>query len=275
MKIKQLTENRIILTLPMKQRYLGLLMTVLGIFIPVALYIFNGFQINFILNIEFGGLIFYTSLGSLLSLIIIFEIPSILYFLSVHNKITGFGHIVLLIINIIAYIGTYSSIFAFSPILLVGLYLLVHFKTIDFNKDKANISYFERIFLLFVSKSVIPFSEIKEIVLEHKIGLGFLTKGKNPHQYGIKIYLLEKDPGFEDAIIADEEEKDALEFYRPQTLRKTLISKPFLLNSSLINFKGREMVKTNRLLEGLLRLIEFSKSEETVKDSIIIKKFES
>lgn len=273
MRIKQRTENGIILALPMKQRYLGVLFTLLGILIPIVLYFANSFQTTFLLNLEFGRYFFYISLGSLLSLIFVFELPSIVYFFSIHNKITGFGHIILLILNVTVYLGTYSSIFAFSPVLIIGIYLLSHVKTIHFKKDKAHLSYFERIFLIFIAKTVIPFSEIEEIVLEYKIGKNFLRKGKDQHQYRIKLYLTEKDPGFEDEVIADGDEKDTLEFFRPQTLRKKLISKPFLINSSFLNFKGEEMVKNNQLLKKLLKLTEFSKSEEIIKGNITIRKF--
>ena len=84
---------------------------------------------------------------------------------------------------------------------------------------------------------------------------------------------MEKDPGFEDEVIADGDEKDTLEFFRPQTLRKKLISKPFLINSSFLNFRGDEMVKNTQLVEELLKLTEFSKSEEIIKGNITIRKF--
>ncbi|NVM54582.1 MAG: hypothetical protein HWN66_12835 [Candidatus Helarchaeota archaeon] len=266
MKIKQITERNIKLTLPTKVRYLGLIFTIIGIIIPIYLFILNDNKIYVPIESNLNSLIWSLGLSGLLGYIIGFEVPSIYYFFRIRNSITFYGHILLLVLNIMVYIGTYSLIFAFSPFLITGIYFLTHSKMISLDGIKATLEFHERIFLFFISRNSIPFSEIKEFVLEYAEGLGFLNRGGKPHRYRIQLYLLETDPGFEDEPIAVEDEEDSLEFFRPQTLRKTLISKPILIDSSLINYNNDEMVKLNQLIKEIMRLTEFSYTEETIKN---------
>ena len=274
MRIKQVTDNSIILILPRKQRYLGLVLTILGISLPIFLYLLNNYQLVFPNGSELESLVFYWSLGYFLGHIFIFGIPWIYYFFSIRNIITGFGHILLLALNITAYLGTFSSIFVFLPILITGIYFLTHFRTLEIEKTQRHFHFHDRIFLLFYFRSKIPFLEINEITFEYKNGLEFVSRGTSPHNYNIKLSFSEKDPGFEDDPIYVEEEKDSLEFYRPQTLRQTLISKPTLIDSSFLNFNNYEMLKFNKLIKELLRITEFTQSEKIVEGKKTIQKYQ-
>ncbi|MFX1294744.1 MAG: hypothetical protein ACFFD2_07815 [Promethearchaeota archaeon] len=273
MKIKQITDKSIILTLPRKVRYLGLFLILLGVLLLISLYIINNYLIFFSYGSNLQALVLTLSLGYLLGYIFILEIPSIYYFYLIHNSITGYGHILLLILNITAYIATYSSIFSFSPILITGIYFLTHFKTITTDKSKDIFNFQERIFFFFYVKKIIPISEVKELKLEYNLGLKFSSKIGDQHKYYIKFYLFEIDPGFKDIPISVEDEEESLEFFRPQTLRKTLISKPTLIDSSFLNFNNYEMEKFNKIIKEFLRLTELSHTEEIINDKKTIVKF--
>ncbi len=266
MRIKDSSEQGIHLTLPTKVKYIGLFLTTFGVLIPIFLYYSNDSQIIISPGFPSGSLIINSSLIFLLSYLISLQIPSIYYFFSLHNTMTAYGHILLAFLNVIVYIGTKSSIFSFSPILICGIYLLTHFKTIAINKSEETIHFQERIFLLFFVRKKIPFSELKEMVLQYKIGLNFLERASDSHQYGIQLYVLERDPGFEEIPLNLEAEKDSLEFFRPHTLRQTLISNPMLIDSSCINIQGRRKEKLNEIIDTIIKLIGFSNIQEIKKD---------
>ena len=265
MRIIQNTESSITLILPKKQRIVGFCLTIVGVLIPILLYILNDKQISLSYNLALKGFIqslsFWCFLGGFLTL----GVLGICYFFLIRNHFTCLGHILLLILNSSTLIITYSSIYAFSPFLITGIYFLIHFKSIRCEKADSSISISERIFLLFHTQISIPFNEIKELTLEYRVGLGFLKRNKPPHRYRITLYLFEKDPGFEDLPFSSEDEKESVEFFRPQTLRKSLLSKPVLINSSLFNLKDREMVQMTQLIQELSRFIGFFYPEEIVK----------
>ncbi len=270
MKIKQITEKRIILILPSKIRYLGLSLIIFGILIFILLSIFNNYQISFVPDSKLRFIISNLSLWTVLGLIFICEIPSIIYFFIIRNNYTGFGHVLLLVINFLVYIGSYSSIFMFSPILVTGIYFITHFKSVNIDSD---FTFRERILLLFATRKTIPLQEIREIILKYHNEFKILGTPETPHTYRLKLFLLEKDPGFEDVPIADADEKDSLNFFRPHTLRKKLFSKPVLIDSSFFNYKNHEMVKFNRLIEALLTITKFSRVEEISKNNEITIRF--
>lgn len=270
MKIKQITEDNIILTLPLVQRYLGVLLLICGILIPVSLFFINNNQVFLDSGSNLGTLIFNLSLGSFIGFIFIFQIPNIIYFFAMQNILTGIGHILLFILNTVAFIGTYSSIFSFLPILVSGIYLILHFKSIIVDKSTAVFTFQERILALFYSKKTIPFAEIKEIRLQYRNGLGFLTGKGVQHRYRLRLYFLEIDPGFENVSITGEEEEQSSEFFRPITLRKKLLSQSALIDSSFFNVKSYQMRKLERIIRELLRLTNFSLQEEIKKDHGII-----
>jgi len=124
---------------------------VLGTIIPICLWVINNYQINLPSSSHLQSLIFNLSIICFLGYLIILEVPSIIYFLSIRNTMTGFGHILLLCLNLILYIGVKSSIFAFAVFFIVGLYLLTHFKTLMVNKANKIFHFHERILLLFFS----------------------------------------------------------------------------------------------------------------------------
>ena len=264
MRIIRITESSITLNLPKEQRILGLSLIIVGILVPIFLFFLNDYQISLsndlALKLFIQNLSFWSFLGGFFA----FGILSIYYFLVIRNLFTGLGHILLLILNITAFITTYSSIYAFSPFLITGVYFLTHFKSLICEKTESALIISERIFLIFHRQISIPFNEIKELKLEYRVGSRFLKRTKTPHRYRIALYLFEKDPGFEDLPISLVDEKDSLEYFRPQTLRKTLLSKPFLINSSLFNLKDRDMVQMNRFLEELSRLTGIFFAEENI-----------
>ncbi|MHA1132102.1 MAG: hypothetical protein ACTSRC_05725 [Candidatus Helarchaeota archaeon] len=264
--MKQITENRITLVLPYKIRLTGLFLIILGIIIPVLLYFNNGYQTILVTGSLLKSIISNASFFLFLSYLIILEIPSIYYFFSSHNMNTAYGHILLVFLNLTAYIGTTASIFSFAPVLITGIYFITHFKNIRIDNLTETIHFQERILLLFFTHKQIPFSELKEIILEYKVS-------RNSHQYGIQLYILEKDPGFEDVPLNVEAEKDSLEFFRPQTLRKTLLSKPFLLDSSYFNFRGYEMKKFDEVLKNILIMTRFVRRDEIKKGNRTINKY--
>lgn len=270
MKIIQLTENSITLTLPKKIRYLGLSFIIFGITISIILLIINNYQIAPIINPDLRILILNLSLWGVIIPFLFLEIPHIIYFLNIRNSYTAFGHFLLIILNIIVVFGTFSSIFSFSPVFFTGIYFITHFKTIQIDKTKSTIAFWERIFFLFHTSTTIPFTEIREIVLEYRHSLDSMG---NEHRYRIKLYLLENDPGFEDVPIAAEEEKESPEFFRPHTLRKTLISKPILIDASYFGFHGKDLGKINQVLKVSAQLLEFSFSEEIEKDNLKVIKY--
>lgn len=270
MKINQITENSITLTLPKKIRYLGFSLIIIGIMVSIFLLIINNYQISPINNPDFGILILNLSLWGVTVPFLILEIPSMIYFFGIRNRVTAFGYVLLIILNITVFVATYSSIFSFSPVFVTGIYFITHFKTIQIDKTKAGIEFRERVLFLFHTRSTIPIEEIREIVLEYRYGLDYMG---NQHRYRIKLYLLEKDPGFEDVPIAAEEEKDSPQFFRPHTLRKTLISKPVLIDSSYFGFGGKDMGRINQILKTISQLFEFNFSEEIDKDNLKIIKY--
>ncbi|HUY00440.1 MAG TPA: hypothetical protein VMV49_12840 [Candidatus Deferrimicrobium sp.] len=272
MKIKQVTEKNITLTLPSKQRYLGFIFVILGLLIPLLIYIFNGHQIILVIGSPLATILLKISIASFLGYLFI-QIASIYYFFSIRNNMTAYGQIILLGLNIVGYIALYSTIFLFSSFIITGIYLLTHFKTLNFDKTTSLISYHERIFALFYTSNTIPFSEINEIVVEYKPRLGFRQKKGNLHR--VRLYFLEKDPGIADIPTDDEKEIDTVLLYQPQILRKTLIHKPFLIDSCFFNFKGYEMTRISQLLEQLIPLIGFSWYADNIQNNIIEKKFKA
>jgi len=264
MRINQSTESSITLNLPKKQRIIGSCLTFIGVLISILLYFLNNKQISLLSNQTLMELIQNLSFWGCLGGVFTFGVLFISYSLFIHNYFTALGHILLLILNSTTFILSYSSIYTFSPLLITGIYLLTHFKAIRCEKADSSIAISERIFLLFHTQIFIPFNEIKQMILQYRVGLGFLKRNKLPHRYQIMLSLFEKDPGFEDLPFGLDTEKESIEFFRPQTLRKTLISKPVLINSNLLNFRDRGMIQMNRFLEEFSRLTGFTLTEENI-----------
>jgi hypothetical protein len=264
MKISQITEGSITLNLPQKQRILGLFLLISGLLVPILFYFLNNYQIFLYNSLGLKSLIQNLSLGSFLGGFVLLGLLIISYFFTIRDNFTALGHIMLLILNTTAFIATYSSIYTFSPVLLTGLYFITHFKVIKCEKAASRFILSERIFLIFHTQISIPFNEIQKFSLGFRECAGFLRRSKPPHQYRMTLDLFEKDPGFEEVPITVENEKASPEFFRPQTLRKTLISKPVLINSSLLNLKDQDLVQMRRLVEAMSRLMDFSLVEEKV-----------
>ncbi len=273
MEITSDTPEKLVLKIPRKNRYVGLLLMVLGILLSIILMILNNYQIYFTSNEYFKSIIFNSSLSYLLAYIFLIEIPCICYLLSIKNLYTSIGHILLLLINITGYIATSSSILAFSPVFITGFYYFTHFKSIIVDKEKSNFKFQERLFLIFYRSKIIPFSEIEEFTFEYKIKQGFLNKKEIKHQYCLKLYLFERDPGFEDIPLKVEDEVDSPNFFRPHTLRKTLLQHPTLIDSSFFNFKNNELKKFEKIINKLLQFTGFHRVEEIKKDRQTIIKF--
>lgn len=264
MRISQITEGSVTLTLPKKQRILGTTLLIIGVIIPIVLYPLNNYQISLSNSLGLKSIIQNFSLGTFLGGFLSLELVGVSYFFIIRNNFTALGHIILLILNTTAYIAAYSSVYIFSPVLLTGFYFLTHFKSIKCEKAAYRFNLSERIFLIFHIQISIPFSEIQKISLAFREHPGGLRRNNLPHQFRITLDLFEKDPGFEDLPITSENENASLEFFRPQTLRKTLISKPVLINSSLINLKDQDLIQIKRLIEEMSRLMDFSLAEEKV-----------
>ncbi len=261
MRLREQTTKDIILKLPLKVRLLGIFLIILGILNPIILYFLNNSQILLKIGSTLHFIVFSLSLTCFLILIFI-QTVYLFYFFRIHNVNTSYGHVVLLILNVISFFGSINSIFLFLPIFITGFYLLTHFKTLQVSKNEEMIHYSERFFVLFYTYKSIPFSEINHIQLEYKTGLKFLSKSKELHKFYIKLFLFEKDPGYENIPINIEEEQDSFEFFRPQTLRQTLILRPFLIDSSYFNFKDHEFMKLDQLINKLLVMMGYTKSEE-------------
>jgi hypothetical protein len=264
MKISQISESSITLNLPKKQRILGFILLIVGFIIPILLYFLNNYQISLSTSLGLKSLIQSLSFWSFLGGFVILGLLGVYYFLTIRNSFTALGHIMLLIINTIAYIASYSSIYTFSPVLITGLYFLTHFKSITCEKSGLRFKLSERIFFIFHTQISIPFNEIQKFTLDYRGGFRLLKRSKTPHQFRLILHLFEKDPGFGDTPVTLEPEKDSLEFFRPQTLRNTLISNPFLINSSLFNWKDKDLIQMRRLAEQMSRLMDFSLAEEKV-----------
>jgi hypothetical protein len=264
MRISQITEGSITLKLPKKTRILGGTLLIIGVIIPIVLYLLNNYQISLSNSLGLKSIIQSFSLGSFLGGFVSLELLGVSYFFIIRNNSTALGHILLLLLNSTAFIATYSSVFTFSPVLITGLYFLTHFKAIQCEKSASRVNLSERIFLIFHTQMSIPFNEIQKFSLEFREHFGFLRKNKFSHQFQMTLALFEKDPGFEDVPITVENEKASPEFFRPQTLRKRLISKPVLINSSLFNLKDQDLIQIKQLVEAMSRLMDFSLTEEKI-----------
>ena len=271
MRIEEITDNKIILMLPKKQRFFGLILLILGFLIPIFLYFWNSFQLIIINDSNAKFLILILGLTTFLIYLLVFQIPSLYYFHSIQNNSSLLGHLLLLVLNIVGYVAGHSSIFLFIPILITGIYLLLHFNSVRISRDSSVIVFHERVIALFVSDISIPFAEVDEIVLESKYKTIFFKK--EPFHFSTRLYLFEKDPGFEDTPITDAEEADSSVFFRPQTLRRTLIQKPHLLLTCFLDFRGAQMKKIKNLLEKLVYLIEFSLVDDIKNDIGSLKKY--
>ncbi|MDD1777451.1 MAG: hypothetical protein LUQ65_04720, partial [Candidatus Helarchaeota archaeon] len=161
MRISQITEGSITLTLPKKQRILGTTLLIIGGIIPIVLYLLNNYQISLFDSLGLKSFIQSFSLGTFLGGFVSLELLGVFYFFVIRNNFTALGHIVLLILNTTFYIATYSSIYTFSPVFLTGLYFLTHFKAIKCEKSDLHFKLSERIFLIFHSQISIPFNEIQ------------------------------------------------------------------------------------------------------------------
>ena len=144
MRIIQNTESSITLILPKKQRIVGFCLTIVGVLIPILLYILNDKQISLSYNLALKGFIqslsFWCFLGGFLTL----GVLGICYFFLIRNHFTCLGHILLLILNSSTLIITYSSIYAFSPFLITGIYFLIHFKSIRCEKADLRMRAFRK-----------------------------------------------------------------------------------------------------------------------------------
>lgn len=261
MRIEKLTKDQMLLTLPRIQRYLAFVNIVMGLLAMIVLYIFNGSQIE----LSKGSLpwVLILSLGStgFICYVLLLEGPSIVYFFAIRNKVTGYGHILLLILNAIVYISTYLTIYALMYWITSGLYLILHKKTIIVDKNEKQLVYQERIFFYF-TKMMIPFTEFDKIIVETQCGNGILNRIAQSKKFLVQLTLLEKDPGFITELITCEEESEIENFFRPQTLRKTLTSLPFLIDSSFLNFKGRDLLRINMICQKLVAMVGFKLIEE-------------